>query len=992
MTDHSSKRHRTSLLTLAIAHATNLNYEPAGGSIRPSASNQTPQDATQQESKADAAFQEGEKLRKEGSSKSFRKAIDKYEQGLLLYRAAGNRGGEAKTLNNIGGVYDSLGEKQKALEFYNQALPINLEASDRDGEAITLNNIGLVYHSLGDADKALKFYNQALPLRRAVRDRSGEATTLNNIGSVYESLGEIQKALEFFDQALPIYRALGDRGGEAGTLNNIGAVYYSLGQKWKALEYFKLALAIHEAAGDRAGRAVTLNNIGLIYHSLGFNQKTLEFCTKALRISRAVGDRSSEARALNNLGTLYAGGGWDIVVGGNEARRPSSNIFAGNVDRGQPPIVDMSYEVRRTVIRARGDNRKALKFYLRALALRRAVGDRRGEAVSLNNIGIVYKNLGQRPKALEFYNQARLLAGALRIRGFEATTLQNLMVFWGKENPSLAIFFGKQAVNVLQELRSVITSLDTELQQTFLRSKEQTYRDLAGLLISQGRLAEAQQVFGLLKEEEYFEFVRRDSGNASLTGARISFTSAEAKLKKQFSEIAASIAGIGSQHGALLAIKQRSPEQDKRLSEAEANLEIANQAYQKFLDQLQVELKGATGGVNDVTALRESRGLQDTLRELDAIALYTIVSREMYNVILITPDVEKAFEYKISEAEINRKIFEFRQVLQNPAADPLPLAQELYRIFIGPELGRDISQTGKQTIVWSLDGVLRYLPMAALHDGKRYLVESYRNVIITLASRDRLKDPVSLKWQALGLGVSKGEVVTIGSNPEIFPPLRGVPEELAGIVRDETKGVGQTGVLPGTVLLDEGFTAEAMKTRLRLRGNEQPFKLVHIASHFRFQPGDETKSFLLMGGGKTLTLAELKSMSQIFSRVELLTLSACNTAVGGAGAEGKEVEGFAVLAQRQGAEAIIASLWPVSDMSTSQLMRQFYRLRDEHPGMSKAEAMRQAQLTLLRPVMQRQIADENKDRGNQSTYKVDPNAPYAHPYFWAPFILIGNWR
>src|SRR6185369_4987499 len=161
---------------------------------------------------------------------------------------------------------------------------------------------------------------------------------------------------------------------------------------------------------------------------------------------------------------------------------------------------------------------------------------------------------------------------------------------------------------------------------------------------------------------------------------------------------------------------------------------------------------------------------------------------------------------------------------------------------------------------------------------------------------------------------------------------------------------------------------------------------------FRFEPGDETKSFLLMGGGKTLTLAELKSMSQIFSRVELLTLSAFDTAVGGAGAEGKEVEGFAVLAQRQGAEAIIASLWPVSDMSTSQLMRQFYRLRDEHPGMSKAEAMRQAQLTLLRPVMQRPLADENKDRANQSTYKVDPNAPYAHPYFWAPFILIGNWR
>ena len=115
------------------------------------------------------------------------------------------------------------------------------------------------------------------------------------------------------------------------------------------------------------------------------------------------------------------------------------------------------------------------------------------------------------------------------------------------------------------------------------------------------------------------------------------------------------------------------------------------------------------------------------------------------------------------------------------------------------------------------------------------------------------------------------------------------------------------------------------------------------------------------------------------------------------------MEGFAVLAQRQGAEAIIVSLWPVADPSTSQLMQQFYRLRDQHPGMSKAEAMRQAQLLLLHGAIHQPSNVESKNRSelagqskpivsNQGHFKADPNAPFAHPYFWAPFILIGNWR
>jgi CHAT domain-containing protein len=159
---------------------------------------------------------------------------------------------------------------------------------------------------------------------------------------------------------------------------------------------------------------------------------------------------------------------------------------------------------------------------------------------------------------------------------------------------------------------------------------------------------------------------------------------------------------------------------------------------------------------------------------------------------------------------------------------------------------------------------------------------------------------------------------------------------------------------------------------------------------------------LLLGDGSFLSLAQIKSLPNIFGGVELLTLSACNTATGGSGANGKEVEGFGVLAQRQGAKAVVASLWPVADRSTKLLMQEFYRSREARNGESKIAALREAQLKLLRGEITvdttqsttRQITHEEPQPGEVKLrlFMLDSKAPFAHPYYWAPFILIGNWK
>jgi CHAT domain-containing protein len=282
--------------------------------------------------------------------------------------------------------------------------------------------------------------------------------------------------------------------------------------------------------------------------------------------------------------------------------------------------------------------------------------------------------------------------------------------------------------------------------------------------------------------------------------------------------------------------------------------------------------------------------------------------------------------------------------------------------------------------------------MGALHDGKVYLVERYRQVMFTPASQARLKDVPQATWTVLGLGVSQAH----GK----FAALPGVVEELRGIIRDASHAAA-TGVLPGILKLDAAFTAQAMRAALRQR-----YPVVHIASHFQFRPGNESASFLLLGDGSQLPLSELKTWPSIFAGVDLLTLSACETAMGTATEDGKEVEGFGVLAQRQGAKAVVATLWPVADASTKVFMQEVYRRRETPPGLLKIEALRQAQLALLHGQHPAEDGAAQAKRGLSVTveehrdgqgsvlppFPRNPRALYAHPFYWAPFILIGNFK
>jgi CHAT domain-containing protein/uncharacterized protein HemY len=874
---------------------------------------------------------------------------EKAQQALTLWRGLGDRYWEAYTLNLIGLAYYDRSKFDQAIESYNQALAIRREVKDRYGEANSLYRLGWAYSSLSRYEQAIEYLEQALVIYREVGDREWEADTLNGLGSTYNRLSRYDKGIESSQQALAIARELRYQFGIASALNMLGGAYSGLGRYEDAIEYMKQSLASAREIKNRRAEASALTDLGNQYLQTNRNEKAIENYEQALAITREVKGRQGEGRVLNNLGAAYA-----------------------NLKR----------------------HGKAIEYYQQSLAIAREVKNRINEGNILAGLGDSYRSLGRLEESIRCHEQAAFIAREVKAKNKEAAALEGLMLDWKARNQRhLAIYYGKQAVNVYQEIRSKFQGLDRQLQQSFIQSNEETYRQLADLLISEGRLPEAEQVIRMLKDEEYFEYIRRDQANAP-QAQKAQLTPEEAAIEKRYREISDQLAALGTERGTLMDKKSRTPDEEQRLARLDADLVVAGNAFQKFLDQLATELSSSIDASGKVFQLRESQGLMEDLRELGkgTVALYTLVGEDKYRVILTTADFQKGYEYPIKAADLNRKVLEFRDVLQNPKLDPLPLAQELYRILLGP-VAKDLAKAKAQTIMWSLDGVLRYVPVSALNDGKHYLVEQYQNVVFTPASQARLKDAPARNWNALGLGVSK-------AHGEKIPALPGVLEEMRGIIREEAAAnapVQQTGVLPGVVKLDEQFTQEAMLTQLRQRP-----KVVHIASHFQFSPGNETNSALLLGDGTFLSLAQIKSLPNIFGGVDLLTLSACNTATGGSGANGKEVEGFGVLAQRQGAKAVVASLWPVADRSTKLLMQEFYRSREARNGESKIAALRETQLKLLRGEIaadgtqpaNRQIAHEDAPPGDakRPLFKLDQKAPFAHPYYWAPFILIGNWK
>jgi CHAT domain-containing protein/Flp pilus assembly protein TadD/intracellular sulfur oxidation DsrE/DsrF family protein len=892
---------------------------------------------------------EADKLLNQGIQQAqhsqYQAAIQSWQQALAIYQQLKDRNGEAKSLNNLGIAYRSLGKYQKAIEFHKQSLSIFRQIGNLNGEASPLENLGSAYYSLGQYQNAIDFYQQSLSIFQKIGNRNGEANSLMNLGSAYYSLDQYQKAIDFYQQSLSIFQKIGDspkemlylRVGEAKSLNNLGGAYYSLGQYQNAINFYQQSLTIKRQIGDRNAEANSLMNLGTAYFDLGQHQTAINFYQQSLSIFQKIGNRNGEANSLNNLGIAY----------------------------------DSLEEYP-----------KAIDFYQQSLSIFQKIGDHNGEANSLMNLGIAYaySHLEQYPKAIDFYQQSLSIFQKIGNRNGEANSLSNIGNLLEKQQQSeLAIVFHKQAVNLRENIRQDLRKLPREQQASYTQTVADSYRSLASLLLQKNRVMEALQVLDLLKVQELQDYVRNVQGNER-TVKGIELFPQEQKIIQDYTAIQAPVIRLGTELADLRKLQTRTPTQQQRIQEIEKIQAQTNQQMSEFLKSPAVVALSQqiqqTAPQQNLT-LSAYKDLQIRLNRLGKrIALfYTLVLDDRLELVLLPPGKPPIRRsVAIKRTELEKMIQTFRQDLQDPNSQVKQTAQKLYKQLIKP-IESELQQAGVQSIIYAPDGQMRYIPLAALYDGKQWLTERYQINYLTALALTKLEPESTNVPRVLAGAFTQGNYsVQVAGQTFHFQGLR--------FAKTEVEGLGAA--IPNTTkLFDKAFNRDAILSQIK------NYSIVHMATHAVFVKGAPENSFILMGDGNRINLKEIEDWK--LPDVTLVVLSACQTALGGELGNGLEILGFGYQLQRTGVRASIASLWEVSDGGTQTLMDVLYE-RLKSGKMTKAKALREAQISL--------ITGKNQGSGKIRTSVIfEPgnsgqNAPISrnlsHPYYWSPFILIGN--
>lgn len=826
---------------------------------------------------------------------------------------------------------------EDALTAYRRALELLGDAAHPDLRAAILNSQGITYRFLDRYDDARDSLQQSIQSYSESGNTAGLAKAHGNLGSVFElqgryspALNSYRKALSFAETGKEVNRAL-----IAGLRTDIGLVLSELGEHDAALRELDAALVLVKESPNPSLEARVLHNMGFAYFGRKKGndvQRSVDVYRRVLELRRQASDRAGEPKTLNNLGFSYA-------------------------ELGQYTQAE-----------------EALK---KALEISQQRRDRATEGRTLDSLGTLYMKMGNDTDALEQFHAALVVEREIGDRGLEHITLANIGRIYAKQqNRPLATTFLKQAVNVIEQIRGELGTLPKSARETYANSVADTYRLLADLLLQDHRILEAERVIDLLRVEEldeYLDGVRGDGASIYLLPSEEDIWAKYREALERGIAVARELAKLKQIEGA-----NRTPGQTERINQLREERGRIKKAFQDFAKSREVEAafrKQSLEVRNQSIELRSLLKLSMRLGRKAAL-LYTLILPERLELVVATADALPVhIPVDVSETKVEETILAFRSALISRSDSVKAPAKQLYEWLIGP-LENAFAAADIDTIVYIPDGQLRYIPLAALYDGKDWLARRYRVNLITSQSTIDFGHvaPVMTKILAGAFTTDRVEV-DVQDGHLVFdglPFARKEVEDLVALYAAGAKSFYDRDFAPANVV-----------------GAFEDYQIVHLATHGHFAPGRPSEdSFILFGNGERMNLSDV-SGSWVFDGVELVVLSACETGIGGRLGNGEEIHGFGYLMQDAGAKAVIASLWKVSDGGTQALMRAFYRYLKEKRA-SKSEALRQAQLTLIGG--QENSASSTNGRG---AFAVDGSAGggssgYSHPYHWAAFVLIGS--
>jgi len=912
------------------------------------------------------------------------KGIECFDQALGLARGAGDPLTEAQALNGLGFTNIVVGKRGQAISYFQQALRLFRETGNRDGQAAALNNLGKIHADTGDLRKALECYEQVVPLVSDLGDHRVESALFINLGSLHARVGKPSMAVEYLTRALSLVRAMHDDNNETYVLNNLGQLYADLGERQKALDCFDRSLALGRTNRNRSLEAASLNNLGNVYHDLGELQKALDCHVRARQIFQELSERQNEAYTVANIGMIH------ITLGD---AREALNYFhqaralrqGGGDRRGEGYTLNYMGQAHHLL----NEDRQSLDYLRQALEIARDIGDGQNEAYALTHLGVAHAALGDKPQAREFYGQALRRWRDLLNRQREATTLVNLAAVereLGELDEARAHI--EAALGLIETLRTKVASQD--LRASYFASAQDGYHICIDLLMKmeQQRAARGFAAAAL----EVSERARARSLLELLTEAKVEIEQGIAPdLKQRERDNQARLSLHNSQ---LIQARSRPPYDQKRVELLTAELK----QDESEREQLESEIRRNNPKYAEIYYPAPLRlgAIQSLLDEQTALLEYSL-GRESSFLFVVTREGMQSYLLP-KAAEIEPLIQVLRAALERPERGKfghyVQAARQLYEILIAP--AAPTLALNRRLIVVP-DGRLHYLPFEALltqeaktrgradYRALSYLLKRWTvsyapsaSVLATLRQSHQREATPPLPEPALQL-VAFGDPVyepssdkpanQSASKMRLRQMLEGCSEKTGQWApprlvdsRREVEAIARLYPAAETALyLGQAASEESVKTNQQLSRARR----IHFATHGLINECQPQNSALVLTMDDDPREDGLLHTYEIFNlklSAELVVLSACQTGLGQQ-VRGEGVIGLTRAFLYAGASGVVVSLWQVADRSTADSMIQFHRQLNR--GADKAEALRGAKLEMI------------------------GSGPYAHPYYWAPFVLTG---
>ncbi len=864
---------------------------------------------------------------REYKSRRYRQALAPCESRLEQAVTSGNKKTIAVTRYRVGVILAALNRQQDALDELQRSQQEAIESGASRTALYALNRQGTIHQKMGNPTLAISAYSEALTLTGAAANTPSFVHAQANRGAARFQIGEYSGALDDLESAIQGYEKINHKAGLTSTHINLALVHQALGDYRYAQSEFQQSLDLAKASpSDDLRIAEALHNLGYLAGSREDYSAARDYYLEVLEIYSQ--DDLGRATTLNNLGATLG--------------------ELGQYEAAQQQLGD-------------------------ALALARKNKQRAVEGRTLDSIATVQAYQGLRTEALENYQRALIIEQETDDRDGERLTLANIgKQLKERDQITLATIFYKRSVSVTEAIRSDLKSLSGGQQQSYSTSVAETYRELSSLLLQQNRLLEAQRVIDLLKVQEMQDYLGDIRGNEENADG-VPSTPAEEEILEKYDELAARAVAIGRELAALNLISEDklTSAQNDRIDELENLQQQLNDEFIRFIESEEVQeavdlLQDRIG--DEAIRLTALKKIGNKLKKLDhpAVVLYPLILTDRLEIILATPESRPIHRsVSVSRKDLRLKVGEFREALLDPTRDPTGPARQLYDWLIGP-FESDLDQLKTEAILYAPDDALRYVPLAAFHDGNDWLIQRFRINNWTSSSAMDLGSSMDSELKIVGGAYTVGDYSFQIADQSFH--FAGLP--FAGKEMETLKEMfGNTLSFPGTQFVFNDI--------YRRRAN---FNVLHLATHAASVIGQPSDSFILFGDGDRKSVQQIKSLD---FDLDLAVLSACETAVGDTLSNGVEVLGLGYAMQQSGARSTIASLWSVSDGGTHALMSEFYRQLGD--GKSRAEALQKAQQLLIK-----NDADAIASANRGLALPGPVASRLSHPYYWAPFIIVGS--